>query len=51
MKKEEALQVITGVCEKVIGTKQDHIIIEQALTLLKSELEKVTCDCKESPKE
>lgn len=39
MKKEEALQIITNVCEKFLGTKADHIAIEQALILIKKGLE------------
>lgn len=34
MTKEEAIKIITMVCDKFVGTKQDHITIQQALEVL-----------------
>lgn len=34
MTKEEAIKIITQVCDKFVGTKQDHITIELALKVL-----------------
>lgn len=46
MKREEAIKIIETVCEKFVGIKADHVAIEQALTIIKTELEKEGCTCK-----
>lgn len=41
MDTKQALSLITEVCHKFIGTRQDHINIEQALLLIESDLQKL----------
>jgi hypothetical protein len=36
--KEQSIEIIKQACDKFIGTKQDHLLIEQAIILIEHEL-------------
>lgn len=50
MKKEEAIKIIEAVCEAYVGTKKEHVTIEQALITIKSDLER-SCTCEKKVEE
>lgn len=38
MNEQKAIEIIKQVCDKFVGTKQDHILIEQAIMFIENEL-------------
>lgn len=39
METKKAIEIIQQACEKFVGTKQDHILIEQAIIHIKEKLQ------------